>query len=272
MELILAKLHNKKTPQVNIPIRVDTDLASKMRAGWDGEHQWLRAVMAFGRPPDSSFADFISSCLKGSSSDRGCSGLVSCDFYNLVRTAIEYYWEKIHGALLLESDLDFEESYFARFSQILDYPVRKSARKYKEYMETIVSPDGKYPLLKGTDGKYPSLMQVSPIGYNYCYQIRMQMSVSGYYLGQIALATKVYRAVEGRYPDTLSQLTPKYLEALPMDPISGEPFAIRAEADGVVVHSSMADSMKTIYAELGKDCFAKKDDGAILSIILAGAD
>jgi hypothetical protein len=52
-----------------------------------------------------------------------------------------------------------------------------------------------------------------------------------------ALAAERYRLQKDRWPETFDALVPDYLEAVPIDPYSGEPLRLRRLADGLVIYS-----------------------------------
>jgi len=54
---------------------------------------------------------------------------------------------------------------------------------------------------------------------------------------QVALAVERFRLATGGLPDSLGQLVPAYLEAVPKDPFDGEPLRYRTLAPGFVVYS-----------------------------------
>lgn len=67
-----------------------------------------------------------------------------------------------------------------------------------------------------------------------------------------AIALERYRLAHSRYPDSLEDLTPDYLPAIPVDPIDGQPLRYRVDADG-------AAAVYSIFADL-------KDDGGTTDI------
>jgi hypothetical protein len=56
-----------------------------------------------------------------------------------------------------------------------------------------------------------------------------------------ALAAERYRMAEGRWPENLGALAPRYLAAVPADPFDGKPLRLRRLADGLVIYSVGAD-------------------------------
>ncbi len=56
---------------------------------------------------------------------------------------------------------------------------------------------------------------------------------------EAALAAERYRRKHGRWPDTLEQLVPEFLAAVPLDPEDGAPLRFHKRPDRVVVYSVM---------------------------------
>ncbi len=54
---------------------------------------------------------------------------------------------------------------------------------------------------------------------------------------QAALAAERFRREHGRWPETLAELVPKYLDRVPEDPFAGAPLGYRRTADGVKIYS-----------------------------------
>jgi len=52
-----------------------------------------------------------------------------------------------------------------------------------------------------------------------------------------ALAVEQYRIFENRPPNSLAELTPKYLPEVPTDPFDGKEIRFRKESDGYVIYS-----------------------------------
>jgi hypothetical protein len=55
------------------------------------------------------------------------------------------------------------------------------------------------------------------------------------------LAVRLYRVEHGKLPKRLEQLTPNYLQELPVDPFSGQPFTYRPDGEIFVLYSFGAD-------------------------------
>ncbi len=54
---------------------------------------------------------------------------------------------------------------------------------------------------------------------------------------RVACALAAYKADNGRYPDTLDALKPKYLPTIPLDSFSGEPLIYQPDATGYLLYS-----------------------------------
>lgn len=57
------------------------------------------------------------------------------------------------------------------------------------------------------------------------------------------LAAERFRQQNGRWPDTLQELVPKFLPQAPRDPYDGEPLRLRATKDGIVIFSPGPDGV-----------------------------
>lgn len=77
---------------------------------------------------------------------------------------------------------------------------------------------------------------------------------------QIALALRAYQAREGRYPEQLAALTPKYLKAVPMDRFSEQALVYRVEGGTGYVLYSVGPNGKD---DGGEEMRAKHDDVAV---------
>jgi hypothetical protein len=63
---------------------------------------------------------------------------------------------------------------------------------------------------------------------------RMEVSRDGVLLG---IALELFHRKEGRYPETLAELSPKYMAEIPVDPMNGEPLKYRVTENGPLVYS-----------------------------------
>jgi hypothetical protein len=53
----------------------------------------------------------------------------------------------------------------------------------------------------------------------------------------VALAAEQFRQATGRWPTSLGELVPRYLAAVPCDPIDGQPLRLARRPDGIVIYS-----------------------------------
>jgi hypothetical protein len=77
----------------------------------------------------------------------------------------------------------------------------------------------------------------------------------------LAFALAAYRADHGRYPKALTELAPKYIEAIPDDIFSGKPLIYKPEANGYLLYSVGANGIDD--GGLSYDDDPKGDDLAI---------
>ncbi len=68
----------------------------------------------------------------------------------------------------------------------------------------------------------------------------------------VELALRGYRCDEGKGPDSLTRLVPKYLESLPMDPFSGNPLVYRPTGSNWVLYSVGPDRVDDGGKPVGK--------------------
>jgi len=54
---------------------------------------------------------------------------------------------------------------------------------------------------------------------------------------RLGLAAERFRLAEGRFPDSLAELTPTYIDTIPTDPFNGEPLRKANSETGIVVYS-----------------------------------
>src|SRR5262249_29944856 len=59
----------------------------------------------------------------------------------------------------------------------------------------------------------------------------------------VALAVERYRLKHGHWPQTLAEVGPEFLKAIPLDPFDGQPLRYRCVADGVIIYSVGPDGV-----------------------------
>ena len=63
-------------------------------------------------------------------------------------------------------------------------------------------------------------------------EIKFAFAQNSVGLARIACALERYRLANGMYPDSLAQLSPQFLQAIPHDLITGQPLKCRLTHDG----------------------------------------
>ena len=58
-----------------------------------------------------------------------------------------------------------------------------------------------------------------------------------YDTGRIGIACKIYKNLNGDFPDDLAELSPDILEKIPVDPFTGDPFIYKKQESGFIVYS-----------------------------------
>ncbi len=77
----------------------------------------------------------------------------------------------------------------------------------------------------------------------------------------LGLSCELYRSKHGEYPDSLDELVPEFLDAIPPDPFTGKPFVYkkRPDGEGFIVYSvgpNLADDGGVSDRATGKDDIA----------------
>jgi serine/threonine protein kinase len=87
--------------------------------------------------------------------------------------------------------------------------------------------------------RYPISMSAIPN----LLRARMQSAETETYLNLnlLALGIKQYRKDHGTFPETLESLAPQYMAAVPVDPITNEPFVYQYDEDGYTLYGAGID-------------------------------
>lgn len=93
------------------------------------------------------------------------------------------------------------------------------------------------------------------------YQIEIR-HVADRRVAHTALAVERYRLAQGKLPQTLNELVPAYLDAVPVDPFDGQALRYKLLAKGYVVYSVGEDEIDDGGAERQKDK-RRQDDSPI---------
>jgi len=90
-----------------------------------------------------------------------------------------------------------------------------------------------------------------------------------FYAVQIGAACKIYRSLQGRFPDKLEDLMTDTIDAVPLDPFTGKPFIYKSIGDGFVVYSlgsNQKDDEGRGTWQVTKIIMEKDDDWAWIEI------
>ncbi|OQB35679.1 MAG: hypothetical protein BWY09_02206 [Candidatus Hydrogenedentes bacterium ADurb.Bin179] len=88
----------------------------------------------------------------------------------------------------------------------------------------------------------PSLSNILLPSLNHFFQYTAEHE-AGITQGILTVSLERYRLAHGAPPDRLDTLIPHYLDAMPMDPFSQQPFHYRREGDGYMLYSVSANGI-----------------------------
>jgi len=88
----------------------------------------------------------------------------------------------------------------------------------------------------------PSLSNILLPSLNHFFQYTAEHE-AGITQGILTVSLERYRLAHGAPPDRLDTLIPHYLDAMPMDPFSQQPFHYRREGDGYTIYSVSANGI-----------------------------
>jgi hypothetical protein len=142
------------------------------------------------------------------------------------------------------------------------FRLRRAQATYARVLDQVVSqlqtgrPDRTFAS-QGIDSERILAREVPPVGFMRVPSItRMMMPSFGDVTGRFdralvtsrlaacACALERYRLAEGRYPQALAELVPRFVAAMPMDPEDGEPLRYRLEADGTFTLYSVGSNQR----------------------------
>jgi hypothetical protein len=130
-------------------------------------------------------------------------------------------WEVLYGRLAPKEEArDFLDQQYQRAIELSRALDRHSVSKAKENERTITDLPRRHML---TGIIMPSFAQT------FQHRLSFDAITAGH---QIHFALQLHRAERGTFPDTLDALVPAYLDNLPLDPYTGEPFRYRLLVPG----------------------------------------
>jgi hypothetical protein len=87
---------------------------------------------------------------------------------------------------------------------------------------------------------------VENVGDGFCLDGKTEFALlrghAGLRCGQVALAAERYRQKRGNWPQSLADLVPKHLSAVPLDPFDGKPLRYRRTDTGAIIYSTGEDA------------------------------
>jgi hypothetical protein len=108
-----------------------------------------------------------------------------------------------------------------------------------ELVEIIKLPEAqqeaRFKLLEATLPSQPMLVQLVPGRARFSFAQRR--CLSDLRCGIVMLAMERYRQAQGHWPETLMELVPDYLSAIPADPFDGMPLRYRRRNSGAVIYT-----------------------------------
>jgi len=147
-----------------------------------------------------------------------------------------YYFTTPYRVFLWRKDLEAHRQVVERRNQLATMPFYQAVHDLRKI-------DNEWPGGLLTSAILPSLTRVRELAAEADARHRLMV---------LAVAMWRYRLAEGAFPETLGQLVPAYLPAVPVDPFSGEGLKMARSPEGLV----------TIYS-IGPDL---KDDGGTLDL------
>ncbi|HOW96938.1 MAG TPA: hypothetical protein P5567_10100 [Kiritimatiellia bacterium] len=106
-------------------------------------------------------------------------------------------------------------------------------RAARPYWESPVEPDREWDRAMPWYGAISRLI-LPALGQSRIRAATLQAEVR---ITRAGLAMIRYKTAQGRYPATLDELVPAFLDEIPRDPFTGEPLVYRPEGDGFVLYS-----------------------------------
>jgi hypothetical protein len=181
-----------------------------------GNHRMIEAIEA-GKLKPSSFASLLG---------------------GTPPTGVEAWWEDFAG------EWQFRRTHapcirvMTELIEIAKLPAEQQRSKLKSYSESTIA-NGRLPLFVRL--VLPSITRAAESFIRNQSWLRCAV---------VAVAVERYRLAHNRWPDSLDQLVPKFLDQVPFDPYDGKPMRYRRVEEGVVIYS------------IGPD---EKDDGGRLN-------
>jgi hypothetical protein len=170
-------------------------------------------------------------------------------------------WHRVYSGILYV-EMIFHLDYVERMMDIEDMPIHDRMNHIRDFESQLTGP----PRLIQSyyDTFEPPDFSILPI-YALTSDIETLSSMRN---ARTAIATELFRRVNGRWPDNLQELVPDFLDEIPIDPFDGMPLRYRHMKDGEELRAEypgiVARNGVIIYS-IGPD--GSDDGGAIDSYV-----
>ncbi|MDH3976175.1 MAG: tetraspanin family protein [Deltaproteobacteria bacterium] len=160
------------------------------------------------------------------------------DFNNAVISSL-------YRVFFASEDVAVGERYWKGFFQHLEKPFHNGFRPFKKWEKEIKNDKG--GPLTGVEFFFRSDDMMSH------YYARNAEGEARQRLAAFALAVEGFRAEKGKYPSSITELKPRFLAEIAIDPFDGKPLKIKAVDGGLILYSIGRDMVDDGGAELVSD-------------------
>jgi hypothetical protein len=153
------------------------------------------------------------------------------------RTAFFHNWfltSPFYRTFFLPRDLAAYRREINAMQDVAQLPYAKAQARWKNYVQTI--PDN-----KGVVFRLSLLTGSSDMGWHVFEDLTEADARRR--LARLALAVETYRAMNGKFPDRLDDLTPEYIASFPVDPFDGKPLRLKHVGNDLLLYSVNRDGI-----------------------------
>lgn len=129
-----------------------------------------------------------------------------------------------YRVFMVKNEFDFLEQLWSKTHEFISQPVYKGFEKHQKWEADIM----KHPRGFVSAIAFPNMSRFSLIP---------NISEADQRLANLAAAASAYYAAENAYPLRDRDLTPTYINEIPIDPFDGKPLKMKSVASGLVVYS-----------------------------------
>ena len=146
-------------------------------------------------------------------------------------------WSDIYTVFFLSGDLETMEWIHDTYMKTMIQPYPEAMKTYREATRQFEeTPQG-------------LLARNFALSFYSAYYERVEMMEARRGLAALALAAFNYQNNHGRYPVTLDELVPNYIDTVPADPFDLKPLKMKALADGLDLYSIGIDSQSKLTSQ-----------------------